>query len=182
MAAVEPFHVKPDPLEFRSTMAEFASGVTVVTAHDDEGPVGFAAQSFSSVSLDPPMVLFCVDIRSRAWPRIRAAGHFCINILAEDQAELCERFGSGRGRKFEDLDVDRSVWGAPTLPEVLARIHAVVEDVHRAGDHEIVVGKVEQLERLREGEPMIFFRGRFGLEEEAHLAVDDLWAWRDGWL
>lgn len=163
-------------------MAEFASGVTVVTSHDDAGPVGFAAQSFSSVSLDPPLVLFCVDKNSRAWPRIQGAGHFCINILAESNTELCERFGSRAGRKFDDLDYGLSAYGAPVLPGVLARIHARIEAVHLAGDHDIVVGRVELLERLDEARPMIFFRGRFGVEAEEKLDVDDLWSWRDGWI
>src|SRR5512139_726188 len=85
-----------DPREFRRTMAEFASGVTVVTAGDDGEPVGFACQSFSSVSLEPPLVLFCADHQGRTWPRIRRAGRFCVNVLAEHQSELCERFGSSR--------------------------------------------------------------------------------------
>ena len=155
----------PSPEELREHLGYFATGVTVITAYDDEGPVGFACQSFSSLSLDPPLVLFCVDENSRSWPRIREAGTFCVNILGEDQQELCGRFGSKNGEKFEGLDWKRSHWGAPALPDVLVRVHAEVSQVHTAGDHDIVIGSVLDLDQPRDGRPLIFYRGRFGLGE-----------------
>src|SRR3546814_8349050 len=81
-------------MAMRRAMGIFASGVTVVTGLDDDGPVGFACQSFASVSLDPPLVLFCADHGGRSWPRIRATGRFSVNVLGEDQDELCGRFRS----------------------------------------------------------------------------------------
>ncbi|MFG2086832.1 MULTISPECIES: flavin reductase family protein [unclassified Spirillospora] len=92
-------------------MAESGTGVTVLAAVDGGEPVGFACQSFSSVSLEPPLILFCADKRGRSWPRIRTAGHFRVNVLGEEQRELCERFGSSRGRKFAGLDWAVSPWG-----------------------------------------------------------------------
>src|SRR5690606_31488722 len=96
----------PEPAEFRKAMAEFATGVTLVTAVDAGEPVGFACQSFASVSLEPPLILFCADKRGRSWPRIRSAGYFCVNVLAEEQRDLCERFGSRHGAKFHGLHRD----------------------------------------------------------------------------
>ncbi|WP_308283164.1 flavin reductase family protein [Pseudonocardia nigra] len=169
----------PAPAEFRRAMAEFASGVTVVTGADEHGPVGFACQSFASVSLEPPLVLFCADHRGRAWPRISAAGRFCVHVLGEHQGDLCARFGSSRGRKYDGLEWRLSGWGTPALPDVLLRVHAEVHEVHVAGDHDVVLGRVLEVEHGARRQPMTFFRGRFGLEQE--LAVTDVWGWGDGW-
>ncbi|SDE54350.1 flavin reductase family protein [Rhodococcus tukisamuensis] len=158
-----PTSLTPEPADMRRVLGQFASGVTVVTGLDDGGPVGFACQSFASVSLDPPMVLFCADHRGVAWPRIRRSGRFTVNVLAETQEEMCGRFGSSRGRKFDDLDWDLSRWETPALPRVLARVHAEVDAVHVAGDHDVVIGRVLELEEVHGAAPMVFFRGQFGL-------------------
>lgn len=175
----------PDPAEFRRAMAEFATGVTVVTGLDGDEPVGFACQSFASVSLEPPLVLFCADKRGRSWARIRTTGRFCINVLGEDQRELCERFGSSKGRKYEGLEWEPSEWGAPSLPGVLLRVHAVVHDVREAGDHDVVIGRVLATERVGEQDleqrPMIFFRSRFGIGEPDAPFAPDPWARGDRW-
>jgi len=144
-------------------MADFASGVTVVTGLDARGPVGFACQSFASVSLDPPLVLFCADHGSRSWPRIRRSGRFCVNVLGEHQATVCERFGSSHGRKFDGVPWSLSPWSTPVFPDVLMRVHADIEQVHPAGDHDLVIGRVLAAERIAGHRPMIFFRGGFGL-------------------
>jgi 3-hydroxy-9,10-secoandrosta-1,3,5(10)-triene-9,17-dione monooxygenase reductase component len=172
---------EPAPVEFRRAMAEFATGVTVVTGLDGDEPVGFACQSFASVSLEPPLVLFCADHRGRSWPRIRTAGRFCVNILGEDQRELCGRFGSSKGRRFEELDWEVSRWGTPSLPGVLLRVHAVVHDVHVAGDHDVVLGRVLAAEQVTKGRPMIFFRSRFGIDEPDAPIAPDPWARGDRW-
>ncbi|NLU81643.1 flavin reductase family protein [Rhodococcus sp. HNM0569] len=147
----------------RSAMGRFASGVTVVTALHAGEPVGFTCQSFASVSLEPPLILFCADGRSRSWPRIRAAGRFTVNVLAETQDDLCTRFGSRHGRRFDDLDWCESAWATPSLPDVLLRVHADVETVHTAGDHDIVIGRVLELESAEPDRPMVFYCGQFGL-------------------
>ncbi|MES9536180.1 MULTISPECIES: flavin reductase family protein [unclassified Actinomadura] len=176
----------PEPADFRKAMAEFATGVTVITALDGGEPVGFACQSFASVSLDPPLILFCADKRGRSWPRIRSAGRFCVNVLAEEQRELCERFGSSRGTKFEELDWEESRWGAPLLPDVLLAVHCVVHDVHEAGDHEVVIGRVLAVDRheVVDGawrRPMVFFRSRFGVGEPDAPIAPDPWGIGDRW-
>ncbi|CAM5286886.1 MULTISPECIES: flavin reductase family protein [Streptomyces] len=173
----------PTPPRMRRVMGSFASGVTVVTGLGRDGaPAGFACQSFASVSLEPALVLFCADHRGRAWPRIRETGRFTVNILAADQTDLCGRFGSGRGRKYEDLDWEPSPWGTPSLPDVLSRVHAEVYDVHGGGDHDVVVGRVLALETVSDRPPMLFFRGGFDVGGPADaLAVPDVWGWGDHW-
>lgn len=172
----------PDPAEFRRAMAEFATGVTVITAVDGGEPVGFACQSFASVSLEPPLILFCADHRGRSWPRIRSAGRFCVNVLAEEQRDLCGRFGSSKGAKFEGLDWDLSAWGTPQLRDVLLNVHAEVHAVHRAGDHDVVIGRVLGLHRPdRADRPMIFFRSRFGVNEPDAPIAPDPWGRGDRW-
>ncbi|WP_296603841.1 flavin reductase family protein [Nocardioides sp.] len=172
---------EPTPAEMRRAMGSFATGVTIVTGYDD-GPVGFACQSFASVSLEPPLVLFCADHRGRAWPRIRRAGRFTVHVLAEEQDNLCQRFGSSRGRKYEDLDWTLSRWGTPSLSGVLMRVHGQVEDVHVAGDHDVVIGRVLELETdAGEDRPMLFFRGRFGVDDPDAMIAPNLWGWGEHW-
>lgn len=166
--------------DFRRAMSHFASGVTVVTGMAAGEPVGFACQSFASVSLDPPLVLFCADHRGRAWPLIRQAGRFCVNVLAEDQDDTCARFGSSRGRRFDELAWTAGPSGCPALPDVLLRVHAEIENVHVAGDHDVVIGRVTHLDQVRDGvAPMVFYRGMFSIEPEPDpsLSVPYVWGW-----
>ena len=134
--------VPPSPAEMRAALGLFASGVTVITGIDGGEPTGFACQAFASVSLEPPMIMFCADHGGRSWPRIRRSGRFSVNVLGDDQADLCARFGSRNGRKFEGLDWELSRLGTPALPGVLLRVHAEVAAVHVAGDHDVVIGLV----------------------------------------
>ncbi|GAA2730008.1 flavin reductase family protein [Actinocorallia aurantiaca] len=171
----------PTPLEMRRAMGSFASGVTIITGLHEDEPVGFACQSFASVSLEPPLVLFCADHRGRTWPRIREAGRFAVNVLGEEQQDLCSRFGSSRGAKYEGLEWEVSRWGTPSLPGVLMRVHAEVHQVTVAGDHDVVIGRVLELETPSHGLPMLFFRGGFGVQEEQDWRLPDLWGWGDSW-
>jgi flavin reductase (DIM6/NTAB) family NADH-FMN oxidoreductase RutF len=173
----------PGPAAMRRALALFASGVTIITGLDEGEPVGFACQAFSSVSLDPPLILFCVDRGSRSWPRIRRAGRFSVNVLGEDQAGLCARFGSKTGSKFDGLDWELSRWSTPALPDVVLRVHAEVRDVHVAGDHDVVIGLVRELEQGPSGRPLVFYRGKFGLQHDIPQALlpRDLWGWADDW-
>lgn len=172
---------EPTPVEMRQAMGSFASGVTVITGGVDGEPVGFACQSFSSVSLDPPLVLFCADHRGRAWPAIKQSGLFTVNVLGEHQTDLCNRFGSSRGEKFTGLEWTESPIGTPSLPDVLMRVHAEVYNVLVAGDHDVVVGRVIHLESPVDERPMLFFRGRFGVEDQHEYIAPDLWGWGDHW-
>lgn len=162
-------------------MGTFASGVTIVTGLDGDEAIGFACQSFTSVSLEPPLVLFCADHRGRAWPRIRPSGRFSVNVLGEEQVDVCGRFGSARGAKYEGLQWDLSHWQTPALRDVLLRVHCAVEAVHVAGDHDVVIGRVLEVEHGPEQRPMVFFRGRFGIDPEPDFLPPEPWGWGDRW-
>ena len=152
------------PQEMRRVLGSFATGVTVVTGTAGGLPVGFACQSFASVSLEPPLVLFCPAHTSRSWPLIRESGSFCVNVLADDQEDLCARFATTGADKFADLAWHQTPWG-PSLDGVLSTVMCEIQDVHAAGDHDIVVGRVRELVLHRDdAAPLVFYRGTFGLE------------------
>jgi flavin reductase (DIM6/NTAB) family NADH-FMN oxidoreductase RutF len=148
--------------EMRRVMGHFASGVTIVTGDTGGVPVGFACQSFTSVSLDPPLVLFCPAHTSTTWPLIRTSGSFSVNVLAEDQTDMCRQFATSGGDKFAGLVWHETQWG-PSLDGVLATVHCDIEQVHRTGDHDVVIGRVRKLVTHREVGPLVFFKGQFGL-------------------
>ena len=163
----------PDPVEdssggidaahFRTVLGHFPTGVTVITAMGSDGPAGLAVGSFFSVSLDPPLVGFCPGKASSNWPAIRDAGAFCVNILAEDQEDVCRVFAAKGADKFSGIGWHPSSTGSPRLNDVLAWIDCEIDAVHDAGDHEVCIGRVRELdvERQREG-PLVFFRGGYG--------------------
>ena len=155
-------HAVVDPAEMRRVLGHFASGVTIVAGFDGDLPVGFACQSFTSVSLDPPLVLFCPAHTSTTWPKIQAAGSFSVNVLAEDQMDLCKTFASSGGDKFAGLDWQPTKWG-PSINGVLASVHCDIQQIHAAGDHDVVIGHVRELVTHRDSGPLLFFRGQFGL-------------------
>jgi flavin reductase (DIM6/NTAB) family NADH-FMN oxidoreductase RutF len=148
---------------FRAVLGHFCTGITVVTANDADGPVGFTAQSFSSLSLDPPLVLVCPALTSTSWPRIEAAGHFCVNVLADDQEELGRGFAARGADKFAGIGYTPApVTRSPLLTGCLAWIDCRLEAVHSGGDHVIVVGRVMDLGVADHGRPLLFYRGGFG--------------------
>ncbi|MFB6836751.1 flavin reductase family protein [Streptomyces sp. NPDC056361] len=152
-----------DPAEFRRVLGHFASGVTIVTARDAEGPAGFACQSFASLSLDPPLVAFMVARTSTTWPRIAGAGGFCVNVLGADQGGLCRSFAVSGADKFAGVEWEPApVTGSPRLPGAPAWMDCVISAVHTGGDHLIVVGRVDALGAAEDGDPLLFHRGRFG--------------------
>lgn len=150
-----------DPAGFRRVLGEFATGVTVITAPGTP-PAGFACQSFSSLSLDPPLVAFMVGRASTTWPRIARAGVFCVNVLSADQGALCRAFAVSGADKFVGVAHDPApASGSPRLAGTLAWIDCTIHAVHTGGDHLIVVGRVDAL-GTGEGEaPLLFHRGRF---------------------
>ncbi|MEU2128325.1 flavin reductase family protein [Streptomyces sp. NPDC018352] len=155
-----------DPGEFRRVLGHFASGVTIVTAHDpddEEGPAGFACQSFASLSLDPPLVTFMVARTSTTWPRIARAGAFCVNILGAGQGELCRSFAVSGADKFAGVAYEAApATGSPLLDSVPAWIDCRIQAVHTGGDHLIVVGRVAAMGAVDGADPLLFHRGTFG--------------------
>ncbi|MGQ0528768.1 MAG: flavin reductase family protein [Panacagrimonas sp.] len=147
---------------FRQTMGQFCTGVVVVTGHNARGPQGFCAQSFVSLSLDPPLIAICPALTSLSWPRIRASGAFGINVLSADQQDLAARFARSGGDKFQALDWQAGYKHLPTLPGALAFIACDVEAEHTAGDHLIAVGRVRDLQIMdTTAAPLLFFRGQY---------------------
>jgi len=151
-----------DTAKYRQVLGHFPTGVTVVTAMTDDGPAGMAIGSFSSVSLDPPLVLFCPQKTSGSWNRIKGSGSFCVNILAEDQEDVSRVFASKSDDKFAEIGWKHSGNGAPRITGVLAHIDCDIHEVLDGGDHDIVLGLVTALDVSHEGGPLVFFRGGYG--------------------
>ncbi|MEU5834701.1 flavin reductase family protein [Streptomyces diacarni] len=152
------------PELMRQVMSSFCTGVAVVTAAGDGGaPAGMAVQSFASLSLDPPLVCFAPARASTSWPRIRAAGHFAVSILAEDQHALSRSFAVSGGDKFAGVAWHPGRNGAPLLDGALASVECALETELPGGDHTIAVGRVTALHQPREAGPLLYFRRTYGV-------------------
>jgi flavin reductase (DIM6/NTAB) family NADH-FMN oxidoreductase RutF/DNA-binding IclR family transcriptional regulator len=161
-----------DAGHFRRVLGHFPTGVAVVTGIDpDGGPAGMAVGSFSSVSLDPPLVAFMPDKKSTSWPKFRDAGSFCVNILGAEQESVCRTFAMRGGDKFADLSWRPAGSGAPILDGVLAWIDCATEVVYEAGDHDIVIGRVQALDIGTPALPLVFFQGGYGRFASLSLAA-----------
>ncbi|MGZ4465555.1 MAG: flavin reductase family protein [Nocardioides sp.] len=151
---------------FRDVLSRFASGVTVVTTTSAGEPVGMTCQSFSSVSLDPPLVLFVPAKTSRAWPLIQRSGKFCVNFLAADQADLSNTMASRGIDKFAGVAwTPTAETGSPLLEGVLGHVDCTIHAVHEAGDHYVVIGRVLDLAVTDEEDPLLFYRGAYATTE-----------------
>lgn len=152
-----------DPTRFRSVLGHYPTGVCVVTGCGKDGELsGLVVGSFTSVSLDPPLVAFFPDKGSTSWPKVRACGHFCVNVLGEDQVELCRVFASKGGDKFRDIPLSVSKHGMPVLDGVVASIECDIHQEIDAGDHTIVLGRVLDLQTERDIRPLVFYKGAYG--------------------
>jgi len=149
--------------KFRKVLGHFPTGVTVVTAAADGKPVGLTIGSFTSVSLDPPLVGFLAGKASDSWPEIERAGRFCVNMLSAEQSETCWLFAHETEDKFADIEWRPSALGSPILEGVLAWIDCTIHAIVEAGDHFFVMGLVHGLEVENGGRaPMLFFQGKLG--------------------
>jgi len=148
--------------DFRQVLGSYPTGVAVITAMSADGlPIGMVVGTFTSVSLDPPLVGFLPDRRSSTWPQIEAAGHFCVNVLASDQQPMCAQI-AGKGDKFAGVEFAVTNHGLPQLPGILSAIECRIHSVTDAGDHVFVLGQVLRMEVLRDADPMLFHKGRYG--------------------
>ncbi|WP_312871590.1 flavin reductase family protein [Amycolatopsis acididurans] len=146
-----------DAAAFRTAMSRFTTGVVVVTA---PGPVGMVVSSFTSVSLEPPLVLFCAGNESTTWPRIRETGRFCANVLAAGQESVARRF-AGPGDRYDGIRHLTGRHGSPILDGVHAYVDCEIAEEYPGGDHTIVVGRVLELDTGQGTGPLVFHHSRF---------------------
>ncbi|MBA2333995.1 MAG: flavin reductase family protein [Blastocatellia bacterium] len=147
--------------EFRAALSRFASGITVVTTKDAEGRLhGITVSAFCSVSLDPPLILICVEKTTGSHYAIEQSGIFVVNVLNASQSELSERFASTLPDKFDDIDFVRGINGIPVLADSLANLECRLKNTCDGGDHTIFVGEVERA-MIRDGDPLVYFHGDY---------------------
>ena len=152
-----------DQREFRQTMSQFCTGVVIATGAPGGVPAGFAAQSFVSVSLDPPLIALSPAKTSSSWPKLRDAGAFCINVLGADQEAICAGFARPGGDKFANLTWQAGNNGAPRLAGMIAYVECELQQEVDAGDHTIAIARVTAMESVDTARaPLLFFRGGYG--------------------
>jgi flavin reductase (DIM6/NTAB) family NADH-FMN oxidoreductase RutF len=152
-------------MTFRQAAGMFATGVLVITTGTEGRFRAVTVNSFTTVSLDPTLLLFCLDNRSRTLPLLRECGTLTANVLREDQEPISRMFASSKSEAtIDDVKYDLSIVGTPTIAGCLAHFHCRVEDFHLAGDHTIVIARVEEATFGEPGRPLIFFRGQYGLQ------------------
>jgi 3-hydroxy-9,10-secoandrosta-1,3,5(10)-triene-9,17-dione monooxygenase reductase component len=147
--------------EFRSAMSRFASGLTIVATLDGGKPIGLTCQSFSSLSVDPQLILICVGRRSTTWRRIERIGRFTVSILADGQQPACVALGRPGPNKFDMVSWQAGADGSVRVDGALATIDCAIHAVHDAGDHKVVIGEVLDLSVSEDGNPLLYFRSTF---------------------
>jgi 3-hydroxy-9,10-secoandrosta-1,3,5(10)-triene-9,17-dione monooxygenase reductase component len=152
----------PDARSFRDALGRFATGVAFVTAAPDGEPAGLIVNSFASVSLEPPLVSFSPARSSLTWSRMRRAGRFGVNVLGRQHERFAIRATAAGANRFADLDWEPGRGGVPLLTDALAYLGCEIVAEHPAGDHWIVVGRVDDLRISPINEPLVFFAGAFG--------------------
>jgi flavin reductase (DIM6/NTAB) family NADH-FMN oxidoreductase RutF len=147
--------------ELRQVMGHFATGVTIITTLNKNGQLhGLTANAFTSVSLEPPLLLISVDKKAESWPAFEESKVFTVNILGENQEALSRKFAVSGGNKFEGVAYRIGANGAPILDGVLSFIECTLYAAYEGGDHSLYLGEIQQAE-IREGKPLLFFRGGY---------------------
>lgn len=164
-----------DPARFREVLGQYPTGVVVVTAVDAAGePIGMTVGSFTSVSLDPPLVAFLPSQTSSSWRALRESGDaFCINVLGSGQEDLCRAVAMRKTDKFAGFDLRESPSGNPVIDGAVVWIDCITEQVYPGGDHDIVLGRVIDLDHGAPDQPLLFFRGGYGSFTPLSLASGD---------
>ncbi len=151
--------------EFRDACGLFATGVTVLTSGKAPSFHGMSANAFSSLSLDPPLVLVCIDKKTHMLEVLQETGAFTVNVLSREQEKLCRYFASSDRtygpEEFADVRYSIGATGTPRLDGAICVLDCTVHDVARGGDHDIYIGEVQALECLNEGEPLLFYSGHY---------------------
>jgi flavin reductase (DIM6/NTAB) family NADH-FMN oxidoreductase RutF len=152
---------------FRRVLSNFAAGVTVVTTIDaDCNPHGLTATAFTSVSLEPPLVLVCIDKKAETYPQFEPAGVFAVNFLALDQRDVSQRFAKHGGEKFNGIGWRAGALGAPILDGVIGHVECRIRHAYEGGDHTIMVGEIEAAD-ANELPPLLHFRHAYRQVAEA---------------
>jgi flavin reductase (DIM6/NTAB) family NADH-FMN oxidoreductase RutF len=147
--------------DFRKVLSHFASGVTVITTCESDGrPTGLTASAFTSVSLDPPLILVCVAHKSQSYPALRERGRFAVNFLRTGQEDISRRFATSGLDKFDGVPHRISALGLPVLTEALAHVECVTVSQHVEGDHTVFIGRVED-SGTTDSMPLLYFRGKY---------------------
>jgi 3-hydroxy-9,10-secoandrosta-1,3,5(10)-triene-9,17-dione monooxygenase reductase component len=159
-------HVEVPPIapsHLRDVLGHFASGIVVITTITPDGPAGFTCQSFSSLSLEPPLVSFSPARTSTTWPRIRKVGRFCVNVLADGHERVSTAFARSGTDKFSGVSWVPAPSGAPQLDGVAAWIDCTLHEEFPGGDHTIVQGLVQDLGADASRSPLLYHRGAYGV-------------------
>lgn len=152
----------PDADSFRHVLGHYPTGVAVITAQTPDGPVGISMNSFTSLSLRPPLVLFCPAVTSTTWPALRAAGSIAINVLSAGQESVSRTFAARGADRFAGLDWSLGPSGAPLLHQALGWLECSIRGEYPAGDHFVVIAEIERMGvHDAIAEPLVFFRGQY---------------------
>jgi flavin reductase (DIM6/NTAB) family NADH-FMN oxidoreductase RutF/DNA-binding MarR family transcriptional regulator len=154
-----------DPKAFRRTLGQFATGVTVIATEQDGRPVGVTANSFSSLSLEPPLVLWSIARTSRSFAAFSAASHFCISILEENQIDVSQKLSSSKDDKFSDVSWQPGIGGSPMITGAIATLECSTFEVQNGGDHIILIGRVLRHKR-HAGKALLYAQGQYGVFDE----------------
>jgi 3-hydroxy-9,10-secoandrosta-1,3,5(10)-triene-9,17-dione monooxygenase reductase component len=152
-----------DARAFRTALGHFASGVTIISGVDCDGPIGFTCQSFYSVSMEPPLISFSVMTNSTTYPRIRQTGRFAVNVLSHHQHDVSSQFARKGTDKWAGIPWSRTAVGNPVIDDTLMWLDCDIWAEHEAGDHYIVVGRVREMSppEWHRHEPLLFFKGAY---------------------
>lgn len=159
--SVRPEQAAISPQAFREALSHFASGVVIVTGMEEDAPCGLTCQSFASLSLDPPLIVFCPSSRSSTWRRLAALERFCVNVLGDEQRHLSEQFGRSAADKFAGVPWTRGSNGSPRIDGAIAHIECDLHAIHPGGDHDIVTGAVTGLSVRPGSDPLLFYRSEY---------------------
>jgi 3-hydroxy-9,10-secoandrosta-1,3,5(10)-triene-9,17-dione monooxygenase reductase component len=165
LAATDPIAPAPDARSFRDALGRFATGVAFITAAPEGEPAGLIVNSFASVSLEPRLVSFSPSRSSLTWSRMRRTGRFGVNVLGRRHEQFALRAAPPGADRFEGIEWEAGRSGVPLLAEALASLECEIVAEHPAGDHWIVVGRVDELHSSPISEPLVFFAGGFGLRQ-----------------
>lgn len=157
-----PALTNPDADSFRHVLGHYPTGVAVITAQTANGPVGLSMNSFTSLSLQPPLVLFCPAQSSSTWPQLREAGAIAINVLSAGQEAVSRQFAGPAGQRFDGVAWSAGQNEAPLLDDALGWIECAIQAEYPAGDHTVVIAEIQRMGvHAHLGDPLVFFRGAY---------------------